>query len=81
MHRQTLVTVMAMFKGLFLCSFLGSHHFQLSSGVIMKYFEAEMVLSSWSGVGCVFWGGRMGVARNVPHISTKHRISLCFTLI
>ena len=47
-HCQTLVTVMTMFKGLFLCSFLGLHHFQLSSGVIMKYFEAGMVLSEKS---------------------------------
>ena len=47
-HCQTLLTVMAMFKGLFLCSFLELHHFQLSSGVIMKYFEAGMVLSEKS---------------------------------
>ena len=47
-HCQTPVTVMAMFKGLFLCSFLGLHHFQLSSGVIMKYFEAGIVLSEKS---------------------------------
>ena len=47
-HCQTLVTVMAMFIGLFLCSFLGLHHFQLSSGVIMKYFEAGMILSEKS---------------------------------
>ena len=47
-HCKTLVTVMAMFTGLFLCSFLGLHHFQLSSGVIMKYFEAGMVLSEKS---------------------------------
>ena len=47
-HCQTLVTVMAMFKGLFLCSFLGLHYFQLSSGVIMKYFKARMVLSEKS---------------------------------
>ena len=47
-HCQTLVTVMAIFKGLFLCSFLGLHHFQLSSAVIMKYFEVGMVLSEKS---------------------------------
>ena len=45
MHRQTLVTVIAMFIGLFPCSFLGLHNFQLSSGVIMKYFETGMILS------------------------------------
>ena len=47
-HCQTLVTVMAMFIGLFLSSFPGLHHFQLSSDVIMKYFEAGMILSEKS---------------------------------
>ena len=47
-HCQTLATVTAMFIGLFLCSFLGLHHFQLSSGVVMKYFEAGMILSEES---------------------------------
>ena len=47
-HCQTLVTVMACLKVYSFVLSFGLHHFQLSSGVIMKYFEAGMVLSEKS---------------------------------